>query len=509
MKKTIVISLIVSNLLFGANSTVTNMTTEFTNTINGTSEIDNSTVNQGKTSITESTVTNVDLKSTGTHNTISGTKIKNESKVDQSTFIINKSSAVNGDANTANDARQIKISSENTIDNSNIDKSIIRQNYTSIDSAKEDGTAGSAVTVTILDVVQKNTIENTKVDDPNNDSDTIFDIKNATISQGEFTFRDGSQIQNLSQANIENKITNSSANDATMKQNSITVDNSTVNNFTTTHNNGGTEDNTVTNLIENTTASATGDHKASITQNTATFKDSSNIANSDTEQSNAITGLTLTGASVVQGNIEVNHAEVKDFDTKFVNSINEVTIDSSDGTHKVEQGVLKIGGTDEKGTKVSDLVWDSTESADATHIDIVATNKLENSDLDDSNVAQSKTAILEGSTVSGLTLDHTNNIVRVTADSTVDNTLNLATISQAETEIQESTVAVMKQIFTNNILSSEIKENSSLSQGHTKITNSDVSNLEMTQTNKVEASTISGSSTVTQGSTIIEGTTAE
>ncbi|MCK4440591.1 MAG: hypothetical protein KAU90_01205 [Sulfurovaceae bacterium] len=65
MKKTIAISLIASTLLFCGGSDVSSLTTDYVNAINSNSNIDSSTINQGKTDVTGSTLLNVDLKKLG------------------------------------------------------------------------------------------------------------------------------------------------------------------------------------------------------------------------------------------------------------------------------------------------------------------------------------------------------------------------------------------------------------------------------------------------------------
>jgi hypothetical protein len=465
MKKTISISLIASALLFGANSDVTTLTTDYENTIQGASTIDASTVNQGKTDVTGSTVLNVDLLKNTTGNMIDNVDIEGGSTVNQARFIITDSNASSSTANG------ISIKSANTIQNSEIrDASNVKQTYTEI-------TGGS--TVQALNLEYTNIIE-----DVSSDSS---EINASTISQGILIVNGASEVTDFTQLTIRNTMQDVDANDANLTQNSIIVTNgSTVTDF---DNEDGATSPDATNSMINVTAT----NGAKISQNTNTF-DNSTIDGLRTKQANSIENLTLDTNSIVQGNIEVTGSEVKDFDVEFTNKISDVTIT---GAGTTEQGVLIV--TDSNGTG----------DADADTLDIKAVNTLVNTDLDTSNIVQSKTSLI-GSTgraiVSGLTLDHTNTIQNSDAsDATIrDNNATRATISQAETTITDSTVTGMTQTFVNLVQQAEIAD-STLSQGQTVITNSDVTALTMTQTNTVANSSIKNSSTVTQGSTTILG----
>lgn len=499
MKKTIVISLIVSNMLFGA-STVTNMETNFKNTINGTSTIDNSTVNQGKTSITNGTVYDVELKSKTAEkgNSIKSTSLTNDSKVDQATFLVNGTddAPVNVGVSDESNTNDITVSSDNTIDSSKIDSSTVKQNYISV----------SGSTVKSMNIEQTNSIDNLDTDSDvpagNNEPNT----KSSTISQGEFTFSDGATVTNLTQTGINNKITGSKTTDATMSQNSITVDNSKLTDFENKQLTGSSE----TNLIQNTTITGTPDEdKASIVQNSAKFLGGADVTAMTTEQSNIVTGSGITNTHVLQGNIEVTGATIGQFDTKFTNSISSATIDNSgDNTKTVEQGVLIVGGT---GTLVADVFADTDpltvgEAGEANNVDITSTNDLSNTTLTTSSLIQSKTTMNGDTKVDGLALTQTNKVEDTDTENAPTSSANVATISQSETLISGGTVRTITQNVTNTINASTL-DTATVAQGKTSIKDSDVTNLTMTQTNTIDSSTINGGSTVTQGSTIIEGAT--
>ncbi len=472
MKKTIAISIIASTLLFATNSDVTNLTTDYVNKINAESNIDSSTVNQGKTDITGSTVLNVDLKklSTDKGNLINNVDIDGGSTVNQARFIITDSNASGASAS------DISIQSDNTIQNSDIKSgSTVKQTYTEI-------TNGS--TVKQLDIELTNIIEDVVTDGTSDQSD----INNATISQGTLTVNGASEVTAFTQKSIGNSMQNVDANDANLTQNSIIVTNgSTITDF---KNEDGATDKPTNSMV-----AVTATNGAKVSQNTNTFNDAQ-IDGLRTKQANSVESVDIATNSIIQGNIEITRSEVKDFDVEFTNTIKNVDI-TGEGT--TEQGVLIV--TDSNGTG----------DADVTTLDIKATNTLTDTDSDTSSIVQSKTSII-GSTgrslVSGLTLDHTNTIESSSADADPrDNNATKATISQAETVITDSTVDVMKQTFVNDIKQVEISD-STLSQGNTVITNSDVTNLTITQTNTIDSSTISGGSDVTQGSTIIDGSTS-
>ena len=465
MKKTIAISIIASALLFATNSDVTNLTTDYVNTINTGSNIDSSTVNQGKTDITGSTVLNVDLEklSADKGNLINNVDVDGGSTVNQARFIISDANASGAEAN------DISIKSDNTIQNSDIKSgSNVKQTYTEI-------TNGS--TVKQLDIELTNIIEDVSSDQS--------DINNTTISQGTLTVNGESEVTAFTQTSIGNSMQDVDADDANLTQNSIIVTNgSTITDF---KNENGATDPVVTNSMKNVTAT----NGAKVSQNTNTFNDAQ-IDGLRTKQANSVENVDIATNSIIQGNIEITRSEVKAFDVEFTNTIKNVDI-TGEGT--TEQGVLIV--TDSNGTG----------DADVATLDIKATNTLTDTDSDTSSIVQSKTSII-GSTgrsvVSGLELDQTNTIESSTADGERDNNATRATISQAETVITDSTVAGMTQIFVNDVTQVEISD-SNLSQGNTIITNSDVTSLSMTQTNTVNGSTIKNSSTVTQGMTTIAG----
>ena len=515
MKKTIAISLIVSSLLFATSSTVNNLEIKYKSTIKGGSSIDDSQVHQGKTSISSSTVKNVKLESltADISNSIDSVDIEG-SEVYQANFIVSgDSNATGGDA----DADDISIKSDNSIVNGSIKGgSVVKQTYTEI--------KGSS-TVKQLEIELTNTIQGVTTDGTTNPSD----INNSTISQGTLLVQGGtngaSEITAFTQTGISNTMDNVDTDNATLTQNSITVkDGTTITSFTNTHGSGAT-----TNIMTNVDAR----DGASITQNTATFTNST-IANSGTKQSNSITDLTLDKNSVTQGNIEITNAEdVSGFETVFTNTIDDVRIT---GAGTTEQGVLIIGDSNATGT--------ATDTTFADNIDITSTNTLQFSNLVDSNVTQSKTSILTGSSVSAFNLNQTNTIEGTDTSGnadTRDNNASKATISQAETTITNSIVDDFKQLNSENKITSSVINDSTVEQSKTDITNSDdvnhlivnagvnlvddvtmendsslsqagisitsstVDKLTITQTNNVSESDILDHSTVTQGMTTITG----
>ena len=468
MKKTIAISFITATLLFGANSDVSNLTTDYVNTIQGASSIDASFVNQGKTDITGSTVLNVDLLKNVTGNIMNNVDVEGGSTVNQARFIITDSNA------TTSTANGISIKSANTIQNSEISgASNVKQTYTEI-------TGGS--TIKALNLEYTNIIEDVTSTAGSDSSD----INNTGISQGILVVNGASEVTDFTQTAIKNIMQDVDADDANLTQNSIIVTNgSTITDFDNEDGSAGANSNSMINV--------TATNGAKISQNTNTF-DNAQIDGLRTKQLNSVENVTLDTNSITQGNIKVSGSEVTDLDVEFINTIKDLTIT---GVGTTEQGVLIV--TDSNGT--GDGV--------TTTLDITATNTLINTDLDTSNVVQSKTSLI-GSTgraiVSGLTLNHTNTIENSDiTDATVrDNNATRATISQAETTITDSTVTGMTQTFINMVQKTEISD-STLSQGETIITNSDVTALVMTQTNTVNDSSIKNSSTVTQGSTTIQG----
>ncbi len=539
MKKTILISIIASATLFGA--TVNDLTTDQVNKVLNNAQITGANINQGQVAVSGSTTSVVSYQHGGTAdgantNTIDGTSINGDSaseatiQIDQGGLAVSNGADVsnsedhssstikdgtitssstgsvtvkqadieiNGgtysnmdihstnnitdavisasgegnatlvtqatlkvsDANVSDsaDATNVDLTSTNTIKGGGeISNSTVKQSDTSI--------TGSNTIVSGLDVTQSNTI------------DTTGSINNSTVTQATTSVSD-STLTNFTE-DINNTMTDISADNAVLKQNDIVIKNgSNVNELT----------NTTDGDHRNTMNAITATDGANLTQDTITI-DGATIDTMSSTQENYMDAVTAHGTyNVKQSDISISNANVNNqFDVKYHNEM--ISVDMI-GSGNVSQGTLTIGESNATGT------------TEANAIDIQATNTLKNTDLDNSDVTQSSTSILAQSSISGFSLDQTNTIENT--DGSADNNMTGATISQAETLISASTVDEFTQTVTNNIKDVTV-DSSYVYQAKVNIANSDVDSLTMSETNTLNSSSLSGGATLAQGGVDIQ-----
>ncbi len=269
MKKTIMLSLIVSSLVMGAN-TVDNLVINQQNKITSDSTIDNATVDQGKSEILgASDVDDVTVMQNGTNN---GNLIEDSDIVGSYT---NNLSVVQGKVKIKNSsATNLTLRSENRIKQVELLDSVIEQgSFTITDSNATDSDTNE------VDIESINIVERTSVD-------SGLDINATEIKQDVTLLSTGAITDNL-KVNYLNKITDSSVESTKVHQGILKVDNSEV--------------------------------------DTLFVSDTDGAANKNT-----INDATIEGGSVLQSSIYVyNQASVQNFKAKSINLIDNSTSTNS------------------------------------------------------------------------------------------------------------------------------------------------------------------------------------
>jgi len=269
MKKTIMLSLIVSSLVMGAN-TVDNLVINQQNKITSDSTIDNATVDQGKSEILgASDVDDVTVMQNGTNN---GNLIEDSDIVGSYT---NNLSVVQGKVKIKNSsATNLTLRSENRIKQVELLDSVIEQgSFTITDSNATDSDTNE------VDIESINIVERTSVD-------SGLDINATEIKQDVTLLSTGAITDNL-KVNYLNKITDSSVESTKVHQGILKVNNSEV--------------------------------------DTLFVSDTDGVANKNT-----INDATIEGGSVLQSSIYVyNQASVQNFKAKSINLIDNSTSTNS------------------------------------------------------------------------------------------------------------------------------------------------------------------------------------
>jgi hypothetical protein len=570
MRKTIVISIVTSAMLFGAN--VTELSTDQVNKTQN-STISNATVDQGKTEITGvgTTVNDLTIIEKGDDGTTGnlidnvnisgttegeelllnvnqgGTSVSGDATVENVT--INSDSTINngGDIQGAGEVSQgktsvgggsslknVEIHSTNSINNPNITGELhvlvtqgtleVDNNATADDNAEADNvditsnnSIGSGVVISDSTVRQSYTSidgAGTTVSGLNiNQTNTLNgegEISNGSNTlQGVTKIDTGADVTGLT-TNVTNTIDNFNSDKSTTAQNYINIhSDSTVQNMSVTTN--GTNNNTITNTTEN---------NSTVAQNTINITNNSNLNGLTTSHNNIISDSTINNGVVQQDVIDLNNTSGS-FTTNSTNTINNVTVNSLD--NQINQAVIVS----------NDSTLNSTS--------ITSTNNIDSVNLNNGKIAQNYVSINKAN-IFGLTLNNSNsvtgtneigsdinnssisqaeviiasngNIIDIssltqeTTNNVTDATLNDSIVEQAKVAIGNSTVSgVGININATNDITSDI-DSSYVSQNGLKICDSTVNNLDIDQDNDITGGTITGS-TLTQGNINIAGESSD
>jgi len=559
MKKTIVISIVASAMLFGA--TVDNLTTDQTNkTIDST--VNNALVDQGTTAITGSadvdnltiiqrgattsdtgnlvdgvTVNGTDTDSTHIHQgltTVADAKVNNVTidsdssinggSIDGSGKVSQGETAVSGSSSVL---ANVEIQSTNTINNADIasttnNRFVVTQgtlivndsNATDVDVSnidiKSDNLIDTGVSITDSTVKQSYTkldsgavVSGLNLNQENTIQTGGHIGNNSAVGQGITMIDEGSTVSGL---------TTGSASEATKNiVDGVNVGESTVvQNYINIH--GGS---TVTDMSsssvaphDNTIQNSSINSNSKVSQNTYNIDGGSIVSGLSSTHENFISDMNINNSTVIQDAVDINNSTVTNLTINTHNELTGVTSIGSDvNSSRIEQSVVLINNSD-----VAGLNLDMTNEIRNT--DLTAGSKISqdykmfngatiNSGVILTNTNSVTNATLNGSTISQaelLAVGSTMGTINQTTTNTVDGaTINGSTVEQASIGIfSGSDVSGATINATNDVNDGATITNSFISQNHTNIDNSSiVDTLNIDQDNDIDG-TISDS-TVTQG----------
>ena len=495
MTKTIIISIVASAMLFGANSTDT--TNNQDNHITGSTLQSNIEVRQGEINISgTNTVTNsVTLGGEVHKDSLIDNVTADDANIAQGTIDISNSRVDGLSVNSDNKLLNVTISDELTLKQGTVTitdanktaapesdvSNVTFNSENNINSSGKIQGTGTVVSQGTLDV-SNSKLQTAGIYIKNDITGTLSIDGSATnptkVTQGTTAISNDSTVTDYNVGTNEGShLTNSmnnieATNGATVMQNDAVISNSTVIGLS----------NVGSNTIDGTNISG-----GTATQNTIDI-DSSTVNGMRVSQTNSIeVGSITTNQTIKQGDISIkNGSKVSELDVDYTNTVGSGF--SMGGTTTVEQGILKINDSN------------LSETSEASLIEITATNTLDNTGLiNGGTIVQSKTSILADSTVKDMRLNQQNTIDFATVDdSNVSNTMDRPTISQAETEITGSKVTDFEQDVKNNIKGVKVTE-SSITQSKVYIANSTVDSLTMNEDDNIVENSTLDHATVSQG----------
>ena len=307
MKKTIMLSLIVSSLVMGAN-TADNLVIDQKNEITTNSTIDNATVDQGKTEILgASDVDNVTVKQ-GSSNT-TGNLIEN-SDISQTTENGSKTTVSQGhlkiDSSTASN---LKLESRNTIKDIEITNTLIEQGNFIVEGGS---TAKDTLASGTEELTSTNIIKNIEADG--------VDIDKSTIHQSRTQISNGATTDKLQLLN-RNKLENSTMDNSKVYQSKLKVDASTATVLEVGLNDDSSE-------FENTINGSEIKGESVIKQSDITIENSSTVNNLVSKGTNSIKNFSADKSLISQNEMLINNSTVTNFKTTQTNTIGDATVEN-------------------------------------------------------------------------------------------------------------------------------------------------------------------------------------
>ena len=392
----------------GSSSDVTNLTIKEANSpidsgvgneITG-STIDFSTIGQGAVIIDNSKINNLGLE---TYNLVENSTINNNSLIHQGMFVSSDSNASDSVADDVN------IESRNTIQSgsvgvaSSVSNSRVSQSYTELKNGAD---------VKNLKLDQVNTIVNSTIGGDSNVSqaDTIIDnsiVDNLStkfgtaighnfndighsnidttskVTQNYTQITNGSNVKNIENGGNLNQISQVNSSNSNIAQNSLMIDNSSLENFKQQ------KDNQAYGLT------VTGSR---ISQSVVSIANSADVKNisSDTTSTNKIHSSTIAGSIVSQNDIDIDNSIVDGLHSIQTNTIDATTANGSSDSNitnsHIKQGKFLIAS-----------------SSSVKNINQTVTNSMRDISLNDSYVGQENISITNSS-VENSTFTDTNEL---------------------------------------------------------------------------------------------------
>jgi len=436
MKKTILISIVASTVLFGAD--VTNLTTDQVNETKN-STINNASVDQGTTDISGST-TDVSDYARGNHNnegpstniiddvtvngsgqatttisqdklsisngsTVSNSKDHSENTIDNGTTIdaggTDNLSITQHNINISGSTYEnMEVHSTNTITNANIDGNTQINQATLLvtDANTSDGAsatnvditstnsltgkvADSKVKQTYIDIQAGATVSGLNIAKNNTIEGGTTEIENnSTVTQGTITISEDVPLSGLVQSTT-NIMKNIKADNSTLKQDDLKISgiSTDISGLDVSTKAGATH---TVNANEMINIEAINAKATQMTTNIA----NGHITNFTSKQKNYMGDMDIVAnTTVMQGDINITDSTISNLEFNLDNDMERVSMSMGSSA---KQGLLVVGDSNATGT--------------INHTDIQASNKLEDTTLNNSHVLQSSTSILGNSTVSEL-----------------------------------------------------------------------------------------------------------
>lgn len=308
MKKTILLSLIVSSLVMGAN-TADNLVINQQNKITTGSTIDNATVDQGKTEILGASDVD-DVTITQGSTTATGNLIEN-SDISQTTENGSETTVSQGHVKIDSSiADKLQLNSRSRISNIEITNTLIEQGSFIVEgssTAKDTLTDG-----TNPELNANNIIENITVDG--------IDIDKSTIHQSRTQISNGATTDKLKLLN-RNKLENSTMNNSKVYQSKLKVDDSTATVLEVGLN--GDSDN-----YDNTINGSKIEGESVIKQSDITIENSSMVDTLVSNATNIIQNFNADKSLIAQNEMLINNSTVTNFKTTQTNKIEGATVEN-------------------------------------------------------------------------------------------------------------------------------------------------------------------------------------
>jgi len=508
MKRTILISIIASTVVFGA--AVDNFTTDIVNKAQGGS-ITSADVDQGKTLIKGSadvddlTITQRGDTADSTGNlldsvTITGGVDGDGLKVNQGTTIVDNArvngvtidsdSAINGgtinavgevsqgktEVSSGGTLENVKIESTNTINSANISGNVnvsqasvlVNSDANASDSTADNTDIKSTNTIDEGVAIADSTVKQSSVEINGNGTDVSgLGINQTNTLQGEGEIQNSSKtLQGIVKVDTGAKVNGLTTN-VQNTMNNLSTDNSTaVQNHINIHSGSQVTNMSVDTIDDNhNTMSGVSLTNSQATQNTYNITNNSEVTNLSGKHNNIIQNSTMSNLTLNQDLVDINSSTVSGAIINSTNNINKVITDGAN--NKINQAITVIN------------------NSTVTTPSITSDNTIDNVKLNGSEVIQNYVSISAGADVSGLALNNTNS---VTDTDGVGNDINSSMIVQAGVVLANSTISALRQDTTNSVTDSQVV-NSALGQAIVGIGDSTIggTGIDIDATNSVSA----------------------
>jgi len=319
MKKTIMLSLVVTSLVMGAN-TVNDLTIDQKSKIDSTT-ITGATVHQGKTVVSDnSDVDDVKIRQeAGDGNLIDNSSISGK-------YNGTDESVLQGFVKIHNSqAKELSLTSKNTIQNVEVLNSLIEQgSFILTDSNATKTASGTNIQLNSINIVQDSTV------------DTSIDINATEIKQGVTLLSTSSEVKNVDLQHM-NIITGSEIESSKVHQAFLKVDDSQVDDLEVKGLGGGDNQNSLlTSRIE---------ANSLVEQSVIDINTDSIVKRLDSYTKNTIENFKAEDSNITQSKITIHDSHVSDLLTKLENTIEGTIVTGTTYTGWSKTSTISQGET--------------------------------------------------------------------------------------------------------------------------------------------------------------------